>query len=39
MHRIGDALRPADVVLLLTSGNLGGLIERVALFCEEKFPG
>jgi UDP-N-acetylmuramate: L-alanyl-gamma-D-glutamyl-meso-diaminopimelate ligase len=39
MHKIGDALRPADVVLLLTSGNLGGLIERVALYCEEKFPG
>jgi UDP-N-acetylmuramate: L-alanyl-gamma-D-glutamyl-meso-diaminopimelate ligase len=35
---IADAAAPDDVVLLLTSGNLGGLIESVPKMLEEKFP-
>ena len=38
MHKIGSQLQPDDVVLLLTSGNLGGLIERLPAFAEQKFP-
>ncbi len=33
-----DLLRQDDVVLLLTSGGLGGLIEQLPLVAEEKFP-
>jgi UDP-N-acetylmuramate: L-alanyl-gamma-D-glutamyl-meso-diaminopimelate ligase len=33
-----DLLRPDDVVLLLSSGGLGGLIEQLPLVAEEKFP-
>jgi UDP-N-acetylmuramate: L-alanyl-gamma-D-glutamyl-meso-diaminopimelate ligase len=35
---IGDTLSPGDAVLLLTSGNLGGLIEAVPQWAEEHFP-
>ena len=38
MRKIGSQLEPNDVVLLLTSGNLGGLIERLPAFAEQKFP-
>jgi UDP-N-acetylmuramate: L-alanyl-gamma-D-glutamyl-meso-diaminopimelate ligase len=31
-------LRPDDVILLLSSGGLGGLIEQLPLVAEEKFP-
>lgn len=31
-------LKPDDIVLLLTSGDLGGLIEAVPVYVEEKFP-
>jgi len=31
-------LRPNDITLLLTSGDLGGLIESIPKFVEEKFP-
>jgi UDP-N-acetylmuramate: L-alanyl-gamma-D-glutamyl-meso-diaminopimelate ligase len=33
-----DLLRSDHVVLLLTSGGLGGLIEQLPLIAEEKFP-
>jgi len=33
-----NLLRADDVVLLLTSGGLGGLIEQIPLVAEEKFP-
>ncbi len=33
-----DLLRPDDVVLLLTSGGLGGLIEQLPRVAEAKFP-
>ncbi len=35
---IGRSLEKNDVILLLTSGNLGGLIETIPRFAEEKFP-
>jgi UDP-N-acetylmuramate: L-alanyl-gamma-D-glutamyl-meso-diaminopimelate ligase len=35
---IGGRLRDDDVVLLLTSGNLGGLIEKIPRMAEQKFP-
>ena len=38
LNTIGGSLRADDVVLLLTSGNLGGLIERIPLMAEQKFP-
>jgi UDP-N-acetylmuramate: L-alanyl-gamma-D-glutamyl-meso-diaminopimelate ligase len=33
-----NLLRSDDVVLMLTSGGLGGLIEQLPLIAEEKFP-
>jgi UDP-N-acetylmuramate: L-alanyl-gamma-D-glutamyl-meso-diaminopimelate ligase len=38
LNTIGSALRADDVVLLLTSGNLGGLIESIPRMAEQKFP-
>jgi UDP-N-acetylmuramate: L-alanyl-gamma-D-glutamyl-meso-diaminopimelate ligase len=38
LRAIGDVLQANDAVLLLTSGNLGGLIDRVPLVAEQKFP-
>ena len=35
---IRDLLQPNDAVLLLTSGNLGGLIDRIPFAAEQKFP-
>jgi len=35
---VGDALRPDDAVLLLTSGNLGGLIETIPALAERRWP-
>jgi len=35
---VGEALRADDVVLLLTSGALGGLIEALPAFAEKAFP-
>jgi UDP-N-acetylmuramate: L-alanyl-gamma-D-glutamyl-meso-diaminopimelate ligase len=35
---LADLLRPDDVVLLLSSGGLGGLIKQLPLVAEEKFP-
>ncbi|MFY9656291.1 MAG: Mur ligase domain-containing protein [Methylocystis sp.] len=35
---VGEALRANDVVLLLTSGALGGLIETLPAFAERVFP-
>lgn len=37
-RRIETELHSKDVILLLTSGNLGGLIQRVPLIAEKKFP-
>ena len=33
-----DGLRPDDVVLLLTSGELGGLIRAIPQLVETKYP-
>ena len=33
-----EMLAPGDAVLLLTSGNLGGLIEAIPRLAEEMFP-
>lgn len=35
---VAESLRADDVVLLLTSGNLGGVIERLPGLAEAKFP-
>jgi UDP-N-acetylmuramate: L-alanyl-gamma-D-glutamyl-meso-diaminopimelate ligase len=35
---VGETLRADDVVLLLTSGALGGLIETLPAFAERIFP-
>ncbi|MEK7068641.1 MAG: Mur ligase domain-containing protein [Patescibacteria group bacterium] len=38
LQKIGSELAPNDAILLLTSGNLGGLIESIPRMAEEKFP-
>jgi UDP-N-acetylmuramate: L-alanyl-gamma-D-glutamyl-meso-diaminopimelate ligase len=38
LHRLNDVLRRDDVVLLLTSGELGGLIREIPKLVEMKFP-
>jgi UDP-N-acetylmuramate: L-alanyl-gamma-D-glutamyl-meso-diaminopimelate ligase len=38
IHAIGAFLKSDSAVLLLTSGNLGGLIDQVPLIAEQKFP-
>lgn len=38
LQTLGTALTPEDVVLLLTSGELGGLIVSLPTLAEEKFP-
>ena len=38
LARIARSLDKDDVVLLLTSGNLGGLIETIPQIAEKKFP-
>lgn len=38
LQRISNDLQSNDVVLFLTSGDLGGLIETVPAFAEQKFP-
>jgi hypothetical protein len=35
---VGETLRADDVVLLLTSGAPGGLIEALSAFAERRFP-
>jgi UDP-N-acetylmuramate: L-alanyl-gamma-D-glutamyl-meso-diaminopimelate ligase len=35
---VGQAMRSNDVFLLLTSGDLGGLIDRIPRIAEQKFP-
>jgi len=35
---LGNSLKANDAVLLLTSGNLGGLIEAIPRLAEQKFP-
>jgi UDP-N-acetylmuramate: L-alanyl-gamma-D-glutamyl-meso-diaminopimelate ligase len=38
LQRLGNTLLADDVVLLLTSGELGGLIKRIPQLVETKFP-
>lgn len=38
LRRLGGILRADDVVLLLTSGELGGLIRKIPELVETKFP-
>jgi UDP-N-acetylmuramate: L-alanyl-gamma-D-glutamyl-meso-diaminopimelate ligase len=38
LERLGGLLRPDDVVLLLTSGELGGLIRTIPQLVETKYP-
>ena len=38
LARIGAELRKDDAVLLLTSGDLGGLIEQLPRLAEKRFP-
>ncbi|MBM3529098.1 MAG: hypothetical protein FJX62_13495 [Alphaproteobacteria bacterium] len=38
LRRLGDVLKADDVVLLLTSGELGGLIKSIPKLAERKFP-
>lgn len=38
LRRLDDVLKPNDVVLLLTSGELGGLIRKIPQLVEAKFP-
>jgi UDP-N-acetylmuramate: L-alanyl-gamma-D-glutamyl-meso-diaminopimelate ligase len=38
LQRLGGILRPDDVVLLLTSGELGGLIRTIPQLVETKYP-
>jgi UDP-N-acetylmuramate: L-alanyl-gamma-D-glutamyl-meso-diaminopimelate ligase len=35
---LGDVLAPDDAILLLSSGNLGGLVELVPALAERRFP-
>jgi UDP-N-acetylmuramate: L-alanyl-gamma-D-glutamyl-meso-diaminopimelate ligase len=39
LHRLSNILRADDVILLLTSGELGGLIKSIPQLVETKFPG
>ncbi len=39
LRGLNDVLKPDDVVLLLTSGELGGLIKSIPQLVETKFPG
>jgi UDP-N-acetylmuramate: L-alanyl-gamma-D-glutamyl-meso-diaminopimelate ligase len=39
LQRLSGILREDDVVLLLTSGELGGLIRKIPELAETKFPG
>ncbi|MEZ5821017.1 MAG: UDP-N-acetylmuramate--L-alanine ligase [Bradyrhizobium sp.] len=39
LQRLDGMLRADDVVLLLTSGELGGLIRTIPQLAEKKFPG
>ncbi len=39
LNRLNDVLRADDVLLLLTSGELGGLIRRIPQLVEMKYPG
>jgi UDP-N-acetylmuramate: L-alanyl-gamma-D-glutamyl-meso-diaminopimelate ligase len=39
LDRLSDVLRPDDVILLLTSGELGGLIRKIPRLVETKYPG
>jgi UDP-N-acetylmuramate: L-alanyl-gamma-D-glutamyl-meso-diaminopimelate ligase len=38
LHQLDGLMRADDVVLLLTSGELGGLIKRIPQLVETKFP-
>jgi UDP-N-acetylmuramate: L-alanyl-gamma-D-glutamyl-meso-diaminopimelate ligase len=38
LSRLNDILRADDVVLLLTSGELGGLIKKIPQLVETKYP-
>jgi UDP-N-acetylmuramate: L-alanyl-gamma-D-glutamyl-meso-diaminopimelate ligase len=38
LRRLSGVLRADDVVLLLTSGELGGLIRKISLLVEMKYP-
>src|SRR4029079_584375 len=38
LHRLSGVLRRDDVILLLTSGELGGLIREIPKLVEMKFP-
>jgi UDP-N-acetylmuramate: L-alanyl-gamma-D-glutamyl-meso-diaminopimelate ligase len=38
LQTIGSALQPDDAILLLTSGNLGGLIDRIPVAAEQRYP-
>jgi UDP-N-acetylmuramate: L-alanyl-gamma-D-glutamyl-meso-diaminopimelate ligase len=38
LQRLDDTLRADDVVLLLTSGELGGLIKTIPQLAEKKYP-
>jgi UDP-N-acetylmuramate: L-alanyl-gamma-D-glutamyl-meso-diaminopimelate ligase len=38
LQKLDDILRPGDVVLLLTSGELGGLIKTIPRLAEMKYP-
>src|SRR5580693_3863610 len=38
LAKIGAELRKDDAVLFLTSGDIGGLIERLPLLAEKQFP-
>ena len=38
LQRLSDALRPDEVVLLLTSDELGGLIQKIPQLVEMKYP-
>ncbi len=38
LTKIKEELLPADAILLLTSGDLGGLIKTIPQMAEEKFP-
>ena len=38
MQRLNGMLKTDDVVLLLTSGELGGLIKSIPKLAEQKYP-
>jgi UDP-N-acetylmuramate: L-alanyl-gamma-D-glutamyl-meso-diaminopimelate ligase len=38
LKKVRDHVKADDIILLLTSGNMGGMVQSVPRLVEEKFP-